>query len=458
MRTGLRFFSRMLADRAILILIASSLIILTFNFSLNPALPSAAQEIISLTFRPAPEIIQDYQLDPLLEKDGRVYFVVNKENLSRLRQVMPEVRLETENFKHLFQTRAALPGQISLSSAGGLNGAYHSYSEAEAELKSLAASFPNLARLYVLGQSLEKRKIYALKISDNPAFSENEPGLALIGCHHAREWISVEIPLLTGKYLLENYAGDERLKNIVNRSQIWIIPVLNPDGLQYSILNYRLWRKNRRLNPDGSFGVDLNRNYSYQWGCDNQGSSPEPSSDVYRGPAPFSEPETLALSRLFLDHQFSAAISFHSYSQSILYPWGYADFPTEDEALMEFLAEQMSTLIFQVHGRKYQVGRSSSSLYLTNGDFTDWVYGLFKIPALTVELPPVDFLSGGFFNSESDIQDIFEENLPSVLFLAEWAIANFPAGKENSEKLKEKLEEKGLNLVKKKSKLYEGKE
>jgi len=414
-------------------------------------------EIISFDRRPSAEIINQYQLDPLMEQRGRVYFLVNKDNLSRLKQAIPSFCLETGKFIHLFETATAVIDN-KISTLGGLNGAYHSYSETAAELKRLAASYPELARLYVLGQSLEKRNIYALKISDHPAFSENEPGLALIGGHHAREWISVEIPLLIGKYLLENYARDERLRRLVDSSQIWIIPLLNPDGLDYSILNYRLWRKNRRLNPDGSFGVDLNRNYSYQWGCDNKGSSPEPASELYRGVAAFSEPETMALSSLFLEHQFSATISYHSYSQEILYPWGYADLPTDDEALFLSLAEQMSRLIFQTHGREYHPGRSSSSLYLTNGDFTDWVYGLFKIPAFTIELPPVDYLSGGFFNSESDIQSIFEENLPAALFLTEWAVDHFQTGPENTLNFKDLLEEKGKNLVKKKSKLCSGKE
>lgn len=405
-------------------------------------------EIISLGFHPSPEIITEYQLDPLLEKGGRIFFAVRKENLTRLRKVLPSVRLESSTFRHLIAAPTYKVAATGMNLSGGLNGAYHSYSETAAELKNLAAGYPGLTRLYVLGQSLERRNIYALKISNNPALSENKPALALVGCHHAREWISVEIPLLIGKHLLENHEGDTVIKNILERCQIWIIPVLNPDGLTYSIYNYRLWRKNRRLNPDGSYGVDLNRNYSYQWGYDNQGSSPKPSSETYRGAAPLSEPETQALSRLFFEHKFSAVISYHSYSQSILYPWGYTDLPTEDEALMQLLAEQMSFLIYQVHGRTYQPGRSSSHLYMSNGDFADWVYGFFKIPAFTIELPPVDFLSGGFLNPESDIQSILEENLPAVLFLAEWVISNFRSPAEDGSNFKELLEDRGKNLVK----------
>jgi len=415
------------------------------------------QEIISLPHRLSAEIINKWELDPLLEQRGRSYFLVSSEKLSHLKQVFPSLRVETANFPHLFKPSVSPTSKINPLTQGGLNGAYHSYSETAAELKKMASSHPQIARLYILGQSLENRNVYGLKISKNPGLVEDEPGLALIGGHHAREWISVEVPLLIAQHLVDNYSSNQSIRNIIDRAAIWVIPLVNPDGLDYSIFNYRLWRKNRRLNPDGSFGVDLNRNYSFQWGCDNQGSSPNPSSDTYRGSAPLSEPETLAVSQLFQEHNFAAAISYHSYSQTILYPWSYADQPTEDEALLQWLAEQMSRLIFQVHGREYHPGRSSSSLYLSNGDFADWVYGLFKIPAFTVELPPVDFLSGGFFNPENDLRSIVEENLPAVLFLAEWVVDNYPPANHPA-KIKERLEDQGKNLVKKKSKLLTGKE
>jgi hypothetical protein len=263
-----------------------------------------------------------------------------------------------------------------------------------------------------------------LKISDHPGQRENEPKVSFLGCHHAREWISVEVPLQIANYLIKNYENDERVKAIVDSSEIWIIPLVNPDGLDYSILNYRLWRKNRRLNEDGSFGVDLNRNYSFYWGADDLGSSPLPSSETYRGEQPFSEPETAAIRDLFLMVNFSAVISYHSFSQSILYPWSYADLAAGQESLFQQLAFEMARLITQVNGRIYQTARSSSA-YLTNGDFIDWVYGLFDIPALTIELPPVDLQEGGFFNSEQDIQSISAENLPAALYLLDWAISTY---------------------------------
>ena len=150
--------------------------------------------------------------------------------------------------------------------AGGPNGAYHSYRELETALTDLAARFPGLARLTTIGRSLENRRVLALKISDNPGLAEDEAGLLLVGCHHAREWISVEVPLLVAERLLETYDSDPSVREIVDGCELWIVPLLNPDGLEYSIGTYRYWRKNRRDNGDGSFGVDLNRNYGQALG------------------------------------------------------------------------------------------------------------------------------------------------------------------------------------------------
>lgn len=362
-----------------------------------------------------------FPLDPLLEDGQKVYFLVEKKHLEDIKQAGYSFSLETGRF-----LRSSSPGwQQWIRPQGGLNGAYHSYQELASELKALVAAFPTLARLFIIGRSLENRNIYALKISDQPGLAEDEPGVAFFGCHHAREWISVEVPLLIGKFLLENYRRDSQVKALVDSAEIWIVPLVNPDGLEYSILNYRLWRKNRRLNPDGSYGVDLNRNYAYGWAYDDLGSSPEPGSSVYRGTAPFSEPETEAVRNLFQTQRIQAAISYHSYSQLILYPWGYVDQPTEDQLLFQQLAEDMAALIYQVNGRVYQSGQAASSLYVTNGDFTDWAYGYYRIPTFTIELPPVDLLQGGFWNAEIDIQPIFQENLPAALYLINWAISSY---------------------------------
>ena len=157
-------------------------------------------------------------------------------------------------------------------------------------------------------------------------------------------------------------------------------------------------------------------------GYDNAGSSPIPFSGTYRGKSPFSEPETQAIRDLFTQKNFQALITYHSYSQVILYSWGYTKEPSYKNGLLANLAAEMSALIEPVNGRLYEYGQAGDFFYLTNGDTTDWSFGVYGIPSYTIELPPVDQIHGGFFNAEEDINSIFNENLPSALYLIDWTI------------------------------------
>ena len=347
--------------------------------------------------------------DRLMEKDGRVYIVATPAEIAALSARRIAYAVEPE--------RQPVP-----AADGGINGAYHSTLEMETDLRLLERDHPGLARVVELGQSLEGRRILALKISDNAAQSEGEPAVLFLGCHHAREWISVEVPFLLGRYLLENYDLDPEVRDLVDASEIWIAPIVNPDGLEYSIHVYRYWRKNRRANGDGTYGVDINRNYGYRWGYDNIGSSDNPASGVYRGQAPFSEPETSAVRDLFTGRDFRAVVSCHSYSQVILYPWGYTTAPAPREAEFRAVSATMAGLIAGVAGSVYAAGQASSALYATNGDTVDWTYSVSGAPSFTIELPPVDVDGGGFFNDEAAIQAIFAENLPAMLYLTRYAV------------------------------------
>jgi carboxypeptidase T len=395
--------------------------IILFCLILPPLSPQtyADTDIISVkkTFQVIKKL-QELDLDLLMEWKGRIYIVLHNErdDVSKIEQSQIAYRVETSNF-YPFNRK-----DICIQS--GVNGDYHTYQELERDLMALEENYPGLARLHAIGESLEGRNIYALKISDNVSLDENEAEVLFIGCHHAREWISVEVPYLLGKYLVENYGSNPRVRDLVDTSQIWIVPLLNPDGLEYSIYFYRYWRKNRRYNGPGSYGVDINRNYDYMWGFDDEGSSPDTFSEVYRGTAAFSEPETQAIRDLFLQRKFQALISYHNYSQVILYPWGYTKEPSPKESLLHEMARNMSQLIRSVSGRIYGFGGAGSQLYLTNGDTTDWALGIYNIPAFTIELPPIDELQGGFFNAEEDITTIFQENLSAALYLIDWSIQN----------------------------------
>ena len=303
----------------------------------------------------------------------------------------------------------------------GPEGLYHSYGEIRDELQQLELAYPQIAKVHDIGDSWEKtrgiadRDIWAIKISDNVAQEEDEPEVLFIGCHHAREWISVEVPLYLAKYLLENYDTDALIRAYVDNGEIWIVPMLNPDGHQYTIDVDRLWRKTRRNNGGGYYGVDLNRNYSYRWG--GPGSSPDPWSDIYRGTAPFSEPETQAIRDLAWNHEFRAIMSYHSYGQLILYPWGYTHDPPPDEQLLGNLSVDMANLIQEVHGKVY-TPMQSSDLYLASGITDDWAYGELGVFGFTIELRPKGFPY--FILPENEIIPTCQENKPVALYLINW--------------------------------------
>lgn len=300
--------------------------------------------------------------------------------------------------------------------------AYHSYAEIESGLRSLESS--GIAKVESIGLSVEGRQIWAIKISDEPSVNDqDEPDALFVGLHHAREWISSEVPYYLAVNLVQNYDSDSALKTLIDNSEIWIVPVVNPDGLEYSRTHDRDWRKNRRDNGDGTFGVDLNRNYGYMWGLDS-GSSGVTSAPDYRGPYAFSEPEVVAIRDLISNpsREFQVVLSYHSYSQLILYPWGYTNELAPDSNVMGTLAAEMSDLIRNVHGENY-TPEQASQLYLASGDLTDWVYGTREVPAFSVELRPESWqIIPGFELPESQILDTCEENWPAALYLIRWVV------------------------------------
>jgi hypothetical protein len=327
---------------------------------------------------------------------------------------------------------------------------YHSYAEIEFWLRSLESS--GIAKVESIGVSVEGRQIWAIKISDEPYVDDkNEPDILFVGLHHAREWISAEVPFYLAVNLVQNYHSDSNIKTLVDNSEIWVVPVLNPDGLEYSQAGVwdaeigdwsRYWRKNRRDNGDGSHGVDLNRNYNHsKWGTPTYTywlgipyptSSGVSSSDVYWGPTPFSETETFAIKNLILDDRknFEAVLSYHSYGQYILYPWGWTKADPPKASLLSVLAEEMSDQIYKVHGKRYTAGQSSTTIYETSGDLTDWVYEVKGIPAFTIELRPEPHPwwalweegKERFHLSENEILPTCEENWAAAIYLIRWVV------------------------------------
>lgn len=294
-----------------------------------------------------------------------------------------------------------------VQAAQNKNDKYYTYGSCTSQLQKWAEEYSSICRLESIGKSHEGRDIWAIKISDNPQVDEAEPAALIMGLHHAREWPSVEVPMATIKKLLEEYSLDPEVKKLVDSREVWFVPIVNPDGLVYSQEKSRYWRKNRRVNGNGSFGVDPNRNYGYQWG--NVGASSSPSSDTYHGTGPFSEPETSAIRDFVKREKFQASISFHTYSELILYPFSYGyNIPNPDQKVFVKMAGDMARF-------NNYTPKISADLYPAMGDCDDFMYGDNKVLSFTFEL------CSTFIPSPNQIDSFNSANVPAVIYLIDKA-------------------------------------
>ena len=294
---------------------------------------------------------------------------------------------------------------------------YRNYSEIRDILLQTVADHPEIAALYDIGDSWEKtagisnRDILAIKISDNVGVEEGEPEFLLMALHHAREWPTSETALHIILNLTDGYGVDDRISWLIDNREIWIVPVVNPDGLDFALTDDNWWRKNRRDNLDDNFGVDLNRNYNGSengdplgaWG--GAGTSNLTSSDVYCGEAPFSEPETQAIRDLARAHDFQIAFDFHTYDDSVMWPWGYTANLTKDDEYLVDIGQQLAAL-------NGYAAAQSVDLYATTGDSLDWLYGSLDIFAFLFEMGATEFHP----RWQDDVLEIVYENeAPTLL-------------------------------------------
>lgn len=292
---------------------------------------------------------------------------------------------------------------------------FHTPAQVDSELANLALSHPSIARRVSIGSS-GTNPIWALEISPNVLVDDPAKGdVVYIATHHAREWIATEMGLYLAEYLVTHYDTDPALQSCMNNLRVWIIPVANPDGYIYSATVNRNWRKNRRDNGDGSFGVDLNRNFSYQWGLDPL--DVEPTSDTYRGPTSLSEPENIAL-RNFLDglHNPRAFVTYHSFAEAVLVSWRYTTAPAPGAPTLNFIQQDSINRIAAIHGHTY----GTSISYTSSGNIVDYLWGEMRTAAFTEELGGGDFVA-----PDSAIIPNCEENLPAALALIKDAGCRF---------------------------------
>jgi hypothetical protein len=357
---------------------------------------------------------------------------------------------------------------------------YHNYTEIVNTLLYLNETYPNIADVFSAGKSWQNQDIYCLRLT-NESNTHPKPKLLFVGYHHARELISAELPLYFAVEAATKFGINETITHMLNYSEIYIIPALNVDGFE-AVTRNEWQRKNVHPfdedndglldedqpddedgdgyiedlfywdgtnyyfirwegidddddglpNEDWIGGVDLNRNYGYQWNATCQSGSPYPSAEDYRGPEPFSEPETQAIRDLALSHNFKYAISFHSGTTLILYPWGYTNTPTPHDYLFREIAGNISSLT----GAPYQ---QSAQLYTTSGVWDDWMYGNRSTFAFTCEIytnetawqyepgpEPNTWWEKGvfqFFNPEpKQIETVIQKWLPVFTYITKRAI------------------------------------
>uniref|UniRef100_A0A8C7ZND6 Carboxypeptidase A1 n=1 Tax=Oryzias sinensis TaxID=183150 RepID=A0A8C7ZND6_9TELE len=248
---------------------------------------------------------------------------------------------------------------------------YHKLSEIYSFQDMLVAENPNLVSKIVIGQSYEARPLSVLKFSTG---GTNRRAIWIDTGIHAREWITQASGIWFAKKIVKDYGSDPALTDILNNMDIFLETVTNPDGYDYTQNSNRMWRKTRKPNPGSScVGVDPNRNWDSGFG--EPGASSNPCSETYRGPSAHSESEVKAIVDFVVAHKnIKAFVTIHSYSQMLLYPFGYTSAPSKDEAELHSLAQKAITDLASLYGTRYTYGSIIDTIYQASGNTVDWTY------------------------------------------------------------------------------------
>jgi len=283
---------------------------------------------------------------------------------------------------------------------------YTSYDECVAFFKAAQKTNPKLFKVEVIGKTWEDRDIIAVSITKDVDTNKEKPALFYTGTIHAREWIGIELSLAFAQYILEHIDYDPQLNSVLDSSTLYMVPCANPDGFEYSRNHFSFWRKNRRKNPDGSFGVDLNRNFSV-------GFSPnkDMTSNVYSGPSAFSEPETAALRDFVLEHEnITIALDYHSQGNVFFPAHNFIHEDAIDAVDLNLLAGNMAEEIKKESGREYGVHMGKPPVHLISGSGREFYYSQGAL-SLVAEV--------GTRNISDYIEHMSEnidENIPALMF------------------------------------------
>lgn len=376
----------------------------------------------------------------ILNRDGTVKIILSQDELAKAAQAGFTWKVLTDDYAKAVEERNAqlsatiteinrqikdgtlaagdypVPEGFELGTMGG----FYKLEEIWAEMDSLHTLYPGIVSAkaeFNSTKTIEGRPVYYLKISDNPNVNEDEPRVFYNGLIHAREPIGMQQLFFFMNYLCEHYATDEEIQYLVNNIELYFVPVTNPDGYYQnqmtSPIGGGMWRKNKRDNGDGTYGVDLNRNFGYMWGYDNNGSSPNTYDETYRGTAPFSEPETQISRDLCDDKHFKLALNCHSHANLFLYPWSYITEDTPDSTIFRTYSDLLT------RDNLYPSGTPGALLYNTNGDANDWMYGeTSNHPEMYSFTPEIGTDQDGFWPPPSRVVPLCQESMLMDLLLA----------------------------------------
>jgi len=367
----------------------------------------------------------DYNNYEIIEyiPDEWIDILINEEDLVKLSENLVEYKIIIDDFDKF---------------SNNVRGEYHTFPQMVQILQTIATQHSNIASLFSIGKSYEGRDIWCLEITDNPGVDQGEPGVLFMGLTHAREWPTIEICLYIANNLTDNYNSNTDITNIINSRRLWIIPCENPDGYVYSHdEGHNSWRKNRRYFPEyGTYGVDLNRNYGGSSNGDIRGAWGSvfddaachyPSDDTYCGPLPDSENSTKAIENFIKQKDICASISWHTYSELVMWPWGYdISKTTPDNTYLSQIGITMASKITQQDGTGTYTPEQSAALYPTTGDSDDWIYGYAHyIQGRTIFSYTIEACTS-FYPSAGYLDQICKENYDGGFYLLQQA-ANIDA-------------------------------
>ncbi len=330
--------------------------------------------------------------NPLFQKNWKMLASVNAEDMQATFEQLADAEIDIAGVDvknkiidvliddYDYQNLKSLQLEVDIREVKGISkgpdAEYKTPEEVEFLINEFADKFPAITKVVSIGKSLEGRDIWAIKISDNPEQAEVlEPSILFNSMHHAREVMGPEVSLDIIEYLLNAYRVDEKITNYIDSYEIWVIPMFNVDGNNKMWNDDKWWRKNTR----GGYGVDLNRNYPGNWNkCD--GSSGWRYSQTYRGAKPASEPETQAMMDFVKKVRPVFDISYHSYSELVIYPLGCSPERASNKDVIETIGKEIASKI------NYTPGTAWELLYNADGGDIDWMYSAYQVIPYVIEL------------------------------------------------------------------------